>query len=209
MIWPFGTQQHKTGTDFKHLRSGCRYYVVTPFFDHDGIGHPVGENWTFKQAAFLPYEDGLTLHVEKKKGVGQVMRLQWRPETEGAIIDALETYLSAEPPAREPTISLRLTRDSVCMADDIDAPHESVFHVKPDADIEEIAWAVMVQNRLAHVGPTGIWSLTLGDDHVVFGIKEGRRFVRPVRQANKSLRAQDAEALHLRYHAQQEPPETK
>jgi hypothetical protein len=42
---------------------------------------------------FLPYEDGLSLFVHLDEGAERQIRLQWRKEEQGAIIDALPTYL--------------------------------------------------------------------------------------------------------------------
>ncbi len=68
------------------LTPGKWYRVVTAFIDYDGISHPVGESWRFLAKDFLPYEDGLTLHVERE-GRAELLRLQWRAETQGAVID--------------------------------------------------------------------------------------------------------------------------
>ena len=68
------------------LIPGSTYRVATAFVDYDGIPHPIGERWQFLSKDFLPYEDGLTLHVERD-GVRVSFRLQWRPETQGRIID--------------------------------------------------------------------------------------------------------------------------
>jgi hypothetical protein len=68
------------------LIPGKRYRVVVAFIDYDGIPHPVGETWRFVAEDFLPYDDGLTLHVERD-GRQVPFRLQWRQETQGRIID--------------------------------------------------------------------------------------------------------------------------
>jgi len=41
---------------------------------------------------FLPYEDGLTLYVEKN-GQAVPFRLQWRAETQGQIIDEFSDFV--------------------------------------------------------------------------------------------------------------------
>lgn len=71
--------------------AGREYMVTRAFTDFDGQMRPAGERWVFKGYDFLPYDDGLTLFTEPGPGV----RLQWRPETQGAIIDNLGDYLSA------------------------------------------------------------------------------------------------------------------
>lgn len=67
------------------------YKVIKEFQDYDGILHPVGEHWRFVQKDFLPYEDGLTVFVERD-GQNKSIRLQWRDETRGRIIDDFSGY---------------------------------------------------------------------------------------------------------------------
>jgi hypothetical protein len=76
--------------DFKHLVIGRRYRVIRPFTDYDGRLRGRGETFVYRGHNFLPYEDGLTLLTDP----GGSIRLQWREETQGAIIDALELYLA-------------------------------------------------------------------------------------------------------------------
>jgi len=68
------------------LSPGKKYRVVAAFVDYDGIPHHIGESWRFLAKNFLPYEDGLTLHVERD-GRRVPFRLQWLAETQGHIID--------------------------------------------------------------------------------------------------------------------------
>lgn len=74
---------------FMHLIPGRTYKVVRPFSDYDGIAHPEGETFLFKGYNFLPYEDGLTLIGEPSS-----LRLQWRPEAQGEIINSLADYIA-------------------------------------------------------------------------------------------------------------------
>lgn len=78
--------------DFMHLVSGRRYVVVQAFTDFDGDRHPVGEAWAYIGSAFLPYDDGLSLFVETEASTRHI-RMQWRPEQQGPIIDRLQDYL--------------------------------------------------------------------------------------------------------------------
>jgi hypothetical protein len=81
------------GGPYRHLELGVRYVVAAPFRDYDGDLHSLGESWIFLGHSFLPYEDGLTLFVSPDgRSEGQV-RLQSRPETQGAIIDDLSDHL--------------------------------------------------------------------------------------------------------------------
>jgi len=71
---------------------GRTYTVVKVFMDYDGIIHSIGERWRFVEKDFLPYDDGLTLHIERK-GRAETIRLQWREETQGQIIDCFSEYV--------------------------------------------------------------------------------------------------------------------
>lgn len=68
------------------------YRVITEFKDYDGIIHAVGETWNFVEKNFLPYEDGLSLFVERD-GQNVSFRLQWREEAQGEIIDNFSNYV--------------------------------------------------------------------------------------------------------------------
>jgi hypothetical protein len=81
-------------TSFKHLRSGALCVVRTAFTDYDGALHPAGETWAFQRHSFLPYEDGLSLFVSGPDGTERQIRLQWRPEAQGAIIDDLARFVA-------------------------------------------------------------------------------------------------------------------
>ena len=71
---------------------GQTYVVTAAFADYDGITHPVGERWRFVTHNFLPYEDGLSVLVERD-GRNVTIRLQWRAETQGQIIDNFSDYV--------------------------------------------------------------------------------------------------------------------
>lgn len=74
------------------LLPGQTYSVVAAFRDYDGIVHPVDEHWRFIGKNFLPYEDGLTLLVAWN-GQNMSLRLQWRDESQGRIIDYFSDYV--------------------------------------------------------------------------------------------------------------------
>lgn len=64
--------------------------------------------------------------------------------------------------ASPPFITLRLTRDSVAMGDDMDAPHERKIDVRAYADPVELARHVCSLRYLAQVGGLGhSWSCVL------------------------------------------------
>jgi len=74
------------------LVPGQNYQVVAPFADYDRDLHPLGERWRFVKKSFLPYEDGLTLWVEKDKRLIS-FRLQWYAETQAQIIEHFSDYV--------------------------------------------------------------------------------------------------------------------
>ena len=79
---------------FKHLKPGNDYVVGRSFTDFDRGKHPVGERWTFLGSSFLPYDDGLSLFTLIDGNRHQI-RMQWRDEEQGPIIDRLQDYLQA------------------------------------------------------------------------------------------------------------------
>jgi len=76
------------------LTPGQKYRVVKEFCDYDKILHPIGETWTFVETNFLPYEDGLTLHVIKDDHTKRISyRLQWRAEEQALIIENFSEFV--------------------------------------------------------------------------------------------------------------------
>ena len=77
------------------LTSGQKYIVVKPFTDYDRNVHPVGETFTFSRTNFLPYEDGLTMHVFLDGNPRElVCRFQWRQEQQAVEEDQKENESS-------------------------------------------------------------------------------------------------------------------
>jgi hypothetical protein len=79
------------GAFHQQMVAGREYMIVRSFNDYDGALRSAGERWVFKGYDFLPYDDGLTLFTDP----GPNVRLQWRPETQGDIIDNLGDYIRA------------------------------------------------------------------------------------------------------------------
>ncbi|MEP7164301.1 MAG: DUF3601 domain-containing protein [Ferruginibacter sp.] len=76
------------------LLPGQKYKLVKPFTDYDRHVHPIGETWTFVETNFLPYEDGLTVHIRLGDDLkAWLFRLQWRPEEQAEIINAFSNYV--------------------------------------------------------------------------------------------------------------------
>ncbi len=76
-----------------HLTAGKKYTVSKAFMDFDKDLHPVGETWIFIGSSFLPYDDGLSLFVSLDGEHEWQIRMQWRPEEQGQIIDDLQNYI--------------------------------------------------------------------------------------------------------------------
>ncbi len=74
------------------LMPGQTYQVIEPFTNYDGLLHPAGETWRLIEQHFLPYEDGVSLLVEKD-GQPVWFRLQWREEAQGEILDHFTRYV--------------------------------------------------------------------------------------------------------------------
>lgn len=76
------------------LITGQKYKVIKPFTDYDRLEHPVDETWTFVRTNFIPYDDGLTLHVMKEKiSVEIVYKLQWKEEEQANLIENFKDYV--------------------------------------------------------------------------------------------------------------------
>ena len=93
-FWSGLDAQNCTSTH-QHLVAGRKYRVVREFKDFDGDVHPIGEVWTFMGSSFLPYDDGLSLFVSPDDKCEWHIRMQWRPEQQGEIIDSLPGYIEA------------------------------------------------------------------------------------------------------------------
>lgn len=76
------------------LEAGRRYRVSRGFTDFDGDAHPPGEEWTFLGASFLPHDDGLSLFVSLDGVREWQIRMQWRPDAQGEVLDALSEYVA-------------------------------------------------------------------------------------------------------------------
>jgi hypothetical protein len=80
-------------TAFQHLVPGLRFEVVRDFKDYDGQAHRAGENWIFLGHIFLPHDDGLSLFVSLDGEREWHIRLQWRDDQQGPVIDDLDAYI--------------------------------------------------------------------------------------------------------------------
>ena len=76
-----------------NLTPGQKYKIIKTFIDFDQIVHPVDEAWIFIETNFLPYEDGLTLHV-LKEGLKTTYRLKWTKENQENIIENFKDFIA-------------------------------------------------------------------------------------------------------------------
>jgi len=76
------------------LIPGQTYRVIKAFKDFDQVTHSIGETWRFIEKNFLPYDDGLSLFVERN-GQRVQYRLQWREDAQGEIIDNFSDFVEA------------------------------------------------------------------------------------------------------------------
>ena len=76
------------------LIPGKKYIVIRPFTDYDKLTHEIGETWIFIRTNFVPYHDGLTLHVKSHEEADEeVYRLQWIEEEQSNIIDNFRDFV--------------------------------------------------------------------------------------------------------------------
>ena len=77
-----------------NLISGGKYKVIKPFIDYDQCYYEIGETWIFVKTNFLPYDDGLTLHVLRDNVPKEkIYRFQWRKEEQAEIIEQFNNYV--------------------------------------------------------------------------------------------------------------------
>lgn len=79
--------------NYRHLRYNEWCEVIQEFSDYDGGVHPEGETWIFLGHNFVPYEDGMSFFVSPDGEQTVHIRLQWRPEEQGEVLDHLERYI--------------------------------------------------------------------------------------------------------------------
>ena len=108
----------------------------------------------------------------------------------------------AQPDPDAAIVHLDLTRDSVCLADDVDAPHALQLTVDADAGLRVVLDRIVAARWLAYVGPVATWSVEVGGAVAVLGERLGASFIRIAGES--ALSAAEVPALHLTYHQQQD-----
>jgi len=90
-----GHKAQNCGPNHDFLHAGKSYEVIKEFADYDRHTHPVGETWSFLGYSFLPYDDGMSFFVSLDGKQEWHIRLQWRPEEQGHLLDNLSGYIRA------------------------------------------------------------------------------------------------------------------
>lgn len=70
-----------------------------------------------------------------------------------------------------PSITIRMTRDSVCMADDVEAPHDRSFEASPDDTLVDLATTVATSRYLPM--PSDAWGWTIEAGNAIVAIRNG------------------------------------
>lgn len=89
-----GQKAANCGNSHEFLHASMRYVVIKEFKDFDRHVHPVGEEWSFLGYSFLPYDNGMSFFVSFDDLQEWRLRLQWRAEEQGRVLDRLAEYIS-------------------------------------------------------------------------------------------------------------------
>ena len=101
-------------------------------------------------------------------------------------------------------INVSVTRDSVCMGDDISAPHKMEFSVSNNSEVEEIFQILKDKNYLAMVnGTLHSWTAKIFDNPVakVSGDSRIAVFKSGISEQSKSYVIEGNMKIHFEYHA--------
>ncbi|MBH8567813.1 hypothetical protein KB206_02900 [Microvirga sp. STS02] len=105
-------------------------------------------------------------------------------------------------------MEIRLTRDSVAMSDDCDAPHERIVTLHDSASIEEIIRHVFHSNYLASIaGGKATWSATSSTTVAVIAQQWPEpKMLQGEESVQQKLKFSNGVLyLHFNYHTQQDP----
>lgn len=123
--------------------------------------------------------------------------------------DQAPAEIAPAPTTRSAERGMLVTRDSVCLADDVDAPHAARIAIDPDADALAVANAILRSGYLPSVAGGSTWSISLGHaadtDAAVFGHHLGMSFSHRVDGGSATLRSSGMTRVDLRYHRQDRP----
>lgn len=101
-----------------------------------------------------------------------------------------------------PTLKIRVTRDSVCAADDVDAPNERFVDVHSFTEPEAFIQAVTTAYGMPLIqGGKAAWVVLLNGDKIGVAAQEWNT----PRASVRDLQFEDSNHVFLRYHAQSDP----
>jgi len=101
-----------------------------------------------------------------------------------------------------PTLRIRVTRDSVCAGDDVDAPNEKHVEVHSFTDPEAFIHAVTDAYGMPFIqGGRAAWVVLLNGDKIGVVAQEWNA----PRASVRELQFQESNHVFLRYHAQSDP----
>ena len=104
-----------------------------------------------------------------------------------------------------PMHQVTLTRDSVRLADDVDAPHRGMVAVPATMDVPSIAEALLRSPWPAHVGSNATWWCSIGPVTLIFGLSAGNPFVQRI--GDGAFLTTVVTNLHVHYSAQRDRDE--
>lgn len=189
---------------YRFLRPGRLHRVVKAFTDLYGQLHPVGERWTFLRCEASPEDDGVSWFVTMAEEAEREIRLRCRPYGDHGVLEYLDDHIlpAARPGEDWP---LLVTRDSVCLADDIYAPHAGVVDFPRSADAVTVARVLLSSGHLAGVAGHTTWSIAMDKDRVVFGHQWAMPFAHAAGPHPLTARVDSFERLDVRYWQQRDP----
>lgn len=98
------------------------------------------------------------------------------------------------------TATIHLTRDSVCMSDDVEAPHDRKIETDAGLDLEGVARRIAAIRYLPMPSDAWGWTITVGD--VVVAVRPRRFFgqrVQVLKGQPSSVKASDLRYLEAIY----------
>jgi hypothetical protein len=106
---------------------------------------------------------------------------------------------------------IKLTRESVSMGDDTDAPHVLEIEIQPNWTILEILKYILKLNYLPHIyGGKATWSVAINEPIAVLSqesFEKPMMICLPDYPYQETMRFVNIENIHFNYHAQKNPEE--
>lgn len=147
----------------------------------------------------------LTCHFSRKSGRGGRANLAFRI----ALLSA-EFVVSSERMMKKqfsilknkPRINIRVTRDSVCAADDVDAPHDQTISLPSFVNPTDFIRELLVHYSLPQIANgSATWTCHLNKNKIAV---VAQQWISP-KAITTELEFLDDNELHFKYHAQERP----